>query len=68
MAETTVLERTAVVLRGRRLEYFTIAWNALEGLVAEQRIRSVEKNEECTAPGVNAEEPRNPSEKLQGMV
>jgi divalent metal cation (Fe/Co/Zn/Cd) transporter len=34
MAETTVLERTAVVLRGRRLEYFTIAWNALEGLVA----------------------------------
>src|SRR3984893_10798331 len=34
MAETTVFERTAVVLRGRRLEYFTIAWNALEGLVA----------------------------------
>ena len=34
MAETTVLERAAVVLRGRRLEYFTIAWNALEGLVA----------------------------------
>lgn len=34
MAETTVLERTAVVLRGRRLEYFTIVWNALEGLVA----------------------------------
>ena len=34
MAETTVVERTAVVLRGRRLEYFTIAWNALEGLVA----------------------------------
>jgi divalent metal cation (Fe/Co/Zn/Cd) transporter len=34
MAETTVLERTAVVLRGRRLEYFTIAWNALEGVVA----------------------------------
>ena len=34
MAETAVLERKAVVLRGRRLEYFTIAWNALEGLVA----------------------------------
>jgi divalent metal cation (Fe/Co/Zn/Cd) transporter len=34
MAETTVLERTAVVLRARRLEYFTIGWNALEGLVA----------------------------------
>jgi divalent metal cation (Fe/Co/Zn/Cd) transporter len=34
MAETAILERTAVVLRGRRLEYFTIAWNALEGLVA----------------------------------
>jgi divalent metal cation (Fe/Co/Zn/Cd) transporter len=34
MAETRVLERTAVVLRGRRLEYFTIGWNALEGLVA----------------------------------
>jgi divalent metal cation (Fe/Co/Zn/Cd) transporter len=34
MAETAVLERTVVVRRGRRLEYFTIAWNALEGLVA----------------------------------
>lgn len=34
MAETVVLERKAVVLRGRRLEYFTVAWNALEGLVA----------------------------------
>jgi divalent metal cation (Fe/Co/Zn/Cd) transporter len=34
MAEAGVLERKAVVLRGRRLEYFTIAWNALEGLVA----------------------------------
>ena len=34
MAETAVLERKAVVLRGRRLEYFTIVWNALEGLVA----------------------------------
>ena len=28
------MERAAVALRGRRLEYFTIAWNALEGLVA----------------------------------
>jgi divalent metal cation (Fe/Co/Zn/Cd) transporter len=34
MAETALLERTAVVRHGRRLEYFTIAWNALEGLVA----------------------------------
>jgi len=34
MAETAILERTAVVRHGRRLEYFTIAWNALEGLVA----------------------------------
>ena len=34
MAEIAVLERTAVVRHGRRLEYFTIAWNALEGLVA----------------------------------
>jgi hypothetical protein len=34
MAETAISERTAVVLRGQRLEYFTIAWNALEGLVA----------------------------------
>jgi len=31
MTETAILERKAVVLRGRRLEYFTIAWNALEG-------------------------------------
>jgi len=34
MAEIAVLERAAVVRHGRRLEYFTIAWNALEGLVA----------------------------------
>jgi len=34
MTETVVLERRAVVQRGRRLEYFTIAWNTLEGLVA----------------------------------
>ena len=32
----TVLETTrqAVAQRGKRLEYFTIAWNSLEGLVA----------------------------------
>jgi divalent metal cation (Fe/Co/Zn/Cd) transporter len=34
MAETLILDREAAVLRGQRLEYFTIAWNALEGLVA----------------------------------
>src|SRR5436189_2817861 len=34
MPETAILERAAVVRHGRRLEYFTIAWNALEGLVA----------------------------------
>ena len=34
MAETAILKRTAVVRRGRRLEHFTIAWNAMEGLVA----------------------------------
>jgi divalent metal cation (Fe/Co/Zn/Cd) transporter len=34
MAEIAVLERTAVVSHGRRLEYFTIGWNALDGLVA----------------------------------
>lgn len=28
------LNRRAVAQRGRRLEYFTIAWNSLEGLVA----------------------------------
>ncbi|HWO30478.1 MAG TPA: hypothetical protein VNO32_16915 [Candidatus Acidoferrum sp.] len=27
------MERRAVVRHGRRLEYFTITWNALEGLV-----------------------------------
>lgn len=27
-------ERTAFARRGRRLEYFTIAWNSLEGLIA----------------------------------
>ena len=34
MSETAPLERRAIVRHGRRLEYFTIAWNALEGLVA----------------------------------
>ena len=34
MAETAILERSAIVRHGRRLEYFTIAWNGLEGLVA----------------------------------
>src|SRR3989454_6704169 len=34
MAETAILERSAIVRHGRRVEYFTIAWNALEGLVA----------------------------------
>jgi len=34
MTESVVLERGAIVQRGRRLEYFTIAWNTLEGLVA----------------------------------
>ena len=28
------MERIAIVQRGRRLEYFTIAWNAVEGIVA----------------------------------
>jgi len=30
----SVLTRHAIALRGRRLEYFTIAWNSLEGIVA----------------------------------
>jgi divalent metal cation (Fe/Co/Zn/Cd) transporter len=34
MNQNVVLERSLVVRQGRRLEYFTIAWNALEGLVA----------------------------------
>jgi divalent metal cation (Fe/Co/Zn/Cd) transporter len=33
MAES-VHTRLAIVQRGRRLEYFTIAWNSLEGIVA----------------------------------
>src|SRR3989449_5935028 len=33
MSESTVLDRTTVIHRGRRLEYFTIGWNILEGLV-----------------------------------
>jgi divalent metal cation (Fe/Co/Zn/Cd) transporter len=34
MAEIAISGRAAVVRHGRRLEYFTIAWNASEGLVA----------------------------------
>jgi divalent metal cation (Fe/Co/Zn/Cd) transporter len=34
MAAIDILERSAAVLRGRRLEYFTVVWNTLEGAVA----------------------------------
>ncbi len=34
MNGSAVLDRKAIVCRGRRLEYFTIAWNSIEGLVA----------------------------------
>ena len=34
MATIYTLGRPAAVLRGRRLEYFTVVWNTLEGLVA----------------------------------
>jgi len=34
MSESVLLERSAVVRRGRRLEYFTVTWNAAEGFVA----------------------------------
>src|SRR5579862_4923419 len=33
MSELTIA-RQAIAHRGRRLEYFTIAWNSLEGLIA----------------------------------
>ena len=34
MEEFEVLESRVIARRGRRLEYFTIAWNVLEGLIA----------------------------------
>jgi divalent metal cation (Fe/Co/Zn/Cd) transporter len=34
MPAIETLERPASVLRGRRLEYFTVVWNTLEGLIA----------------------------------
>jgi divalent metal cation (Fe/Co/Zn/Cd) transporter len=34
MPAIETLERPAAVLRGRRLEYFTVVWNTLEGLIA----------------------------------
>jgi len=34
VTDTATLDRAALVHRGRRLEYFTITWNAIEGLVA----------------------------------
>jgi divalent metal cation (Fe/Co/Zn/Cd) transporter len=34
MTDTAVMDRTALVHRGRKLEHFTIAWNTLEGLLA----------------------------------
>ncbi|MGE5327218.1 MAG: cation transporter [Deltaproteobacteria bacterium] len=32
MAEATELDRSALARRGKRLEYFTLAWNVVEGL------------------------------------
>ena len=34
MATTTTPNRSALVRRGQRLEYFTIGYNSLEGLVS----------------------------------
>lgn len=34
MAEGITISRVAISRRGRKLEYFTVAWNILEGLVA----------------------------------
>jgi divalent metal cation (Fe/Co/Zn/Cd) transporter len=34
MADGIVIDRASVASRGRKLEYFTIAWNSLEGAVA----------------------------------
>jgi len=34
MSEIAVLDRTTLVRHARRLEYFTIVWNTIEGLVA----------------------------------
>jgi divalent metal cation (Fe/Co/Zn/Cd) transporter len=34
MQEVALMPRASIALRGRRLEYFTIGWNVLEGLVA----------------------------------
>jgi divalent metal cation (Fe/Co/Zn/Cd) transporter len=34
MPEVMVIDRVEMARRGRRVEYFTIAWNSLEGLVA----------------------------------
>ena len=34
MSQSAVLDRNSIVRHGRGLEYFTVAWNALEGLVA----------------------------------
>ena len=34
MGETAIAERGAAVRNGRRLEYFTVVWNSVEGVVA----------------------------------
>ena len=34
MNDVAILERSVSVRQGRRLEYLTIAWNTVEGLVA----------------------------------
>jgi len=34
VSESTILARAAVAQRGRKLEYFTITWNSIEGVLA----------------------------------
>ena len=34
MSGIAIVDRTALVRQGRRLEYFTVVWNAAEGLIA----------------------------------
>ena len=33
MAVSVRLQRSVIVRKGRRLEYFTVGWNAIEGLI-----------------------------------
>jgi hypothetical protein len=53
MNDSAVLDLTTIVRRGRRLEYFTLAWNCIEGWDAWEVIGLARQINEVTRQGAS---------------